>query len=94
MWPFNKKSDLDLETRAPFSNAFSDTFEKRTPPTTDVVISTLISTAAGRIDRPLPTATAALESCAGLVGRAFAAAEVEGLSISPSVMNLIGRSLD
>ena len=46
----------------------------------------------------IPSATSALESCAGVVGRAFMASEVAGRpasvdAITPPVMELIGRSL-
>ena len=46
----------------------------------------------------IPTATAALEACAGTVGRGFAASEVSGpdsltQALTPSIMEMIGRSL-
>ncbi len=46
----------------------------------------------------VPSATAALEACAGTVGRGFAAAEVTGpdsltRALTPSIMEMIGRSL-
>ena len=46
----------------------------------------------------IPAATAALEACAGLVGRSFMGAEVAGRpaltqALTPSTMEMIGRSL-
>ena len=46
----------------------------------------------------VPSATAALEACAGTVGRGFAASEVSGpdtltQALTPSIMEMIGRSL-
>ena len=46
----------------------------------------------------VPSSTAALEACAGTVGRGFAASEVSGpdsltRALTPSTMELIGRSL-
>ena len=43
--------------------------------------------------QPFLMQRAALEACAGIIGRSFAAAEVTGADISPSQMCLIGRSL-
>ena len=73
----------DLETR-------DDSF-------TDTLIGALVSRAQGRT-LALPTATAALESCAGVVGRGFMACEVNGRpaltdALTPSTLELIGRSL-
>ena len=64
---------------------------------TDALVDALTANAGGRV-LAFPTATAALEACAGLVGRAFAAAEITGPDrvtdvLTPDVMNLIGRSL-
>ena len=63
----------------------------------DVLIAALVSRAQGK-SLSIPTATAALEACAGTVGRGFAAAEVTGpdsltRALSPSIMEMIGRSL-
>ena len=88
IWPFGNK----LETRAvidfPGGNGggYSDT-----------LIAALVSRAQGR-SLAIPSATAALEACAGLVGRGFMGAEVTGRAalvdaLTPSVMELIGRSL-
>ena len=46
----------------------------------------------------VPSATAALEACAGTVGRGFAASEVTGpdslaKALTPGVLELVGRSL-
>ena len=64
---------------------------------TDVLIAALVGRAQGKSLR-IPTATAALEACAGLTGRGFAAAEVGGPSsiiraLTPGVLEMIGRSL-
>ena len=44
---------------------------------TDTLIAALVSRVQGR-SLAVPTATAALEACAGTVGRGFAASEVAG----------------
>ena len=64
---------------------------------TDALISAITANAGGR-SLAVPTATAALEACAGFVGRAFAAAEVTALpaiapALDPLLMNMIGRAL-
>ena len=77
----------DLETRA------ADTSY------TDALVAALQRHAQGRVANPSsPYATGALETCAGLVGRAFAAAEINGpdvitSALTPETMTLIGRSL-
>ena len=63
----------------------------------DAYISAILSRAQGNI-LAYPAATAALESCAGLVGRGFMAAEVIGpdafvQALSPGCLELVGRSL-
>ena len=64
---------------------------------TDTLIASLVSRAQGR-SLAVPSATAALEACAGTVGRGFAASEVSGpdtltQALRPGVLELIGRSL-
>ena len=64
---------------------------------TDAITSAILSSAQGKT-LAIPTATAALEACAGSVGRAFAAAEVKGQPmvtepLTPAFMETIGRSL-
>ena len=64
---------------------------------TDVLIAALVSRAQGK-SLAVPSATAALEACAGTVGRGFAATEVTGpgsiiQALTPSIMEMIGRSL-
>ena len=64
---------------------------------TDVLVAALTANAGGQTTA-FPTATAALEACAGAVGRAFAAAIVTGpdsfaAALSPDCMGQIGRSL-
>lgn len=63
---------------------------------TDAIITTLLGKAAGR--EVALTATGALETCAGLLGRAFTAAEVEAppairRALTPALLTLIGRSM-
>ena len=65
---------------------------------TDTVVALLAEQASGGTNA-LVTATGALEACTGLVGRAFATAEVKGApdhvsnALTPDVLRLIGRSL-
>ena len=63
----------------------------------DTVIAALLARVSGK-SLATANATAALESCAGFVGRAFASAEITGRpiitnAITPACMELIGRSL-
>ena len=64
---------------------------------TDAMISSILANAQGK-SLSTPTATAALEACAGTTGRGFAAAEVSGQAsltraLTPGVLSLIGREL-
>ena len=64
---------------------------------TDALVSQIVARAGGAVSAR-PTATGALEACAGLIGRAFSAASVEGpamltAALTPAVLNLIGREL-
>ena len=64
---------------------------------TDALVQAIQGQATGQTTA-LPGATAALEACAGFVGRSFAAAEVraaDGLLpvLSPSFLRLVGRTL-
>ena len=64
---------------------------------TDALVASITANAGGQ-STAFPTATAALESCAGFVGRSFAAAEIEAPDmlrdvLDPSCMSMIGRSL-
>ena len=64
---------------------------------TDTVIAAIVARAQGKT-LAIPAATAALESCAGLVGRAFMSAEVSGRDVisealTPTTLELMGRSL-
>ena len=70
--------------------------EHRESSYTDALVASLIGNAAGK--SALPTATAALEASAGLVGRAFATAEVTAPEafagqLGPACMAMIGRAL-
>ena len=76
---------------------FKNQLETRDDSLTDTLISALVSRAQGKT-LAVPSATAPLEACAGVVGRGFAASEVTGpdsiiQALSPGVMELIGRSL-
>ena len=73
------------------------TREKRESSFTDALVVQLLSSATGA-SLALPTATAALETCCGLVSRAFSAAEVAGpawarAALSPQCLGMIGRAL-
>ena len=64
---------------------------------TDVLIAALVGRAQGK-SLSIPTATAALEACAGTVGRGFAASEISGpdaltRALTPGMLELVGRSL-
>ena len=64
---------------------------------TDALVQAITANAGGK-QTAYPTATAALEACAGLVGRAFASAEVGGGALARSVLDapllaMIGRAL-
>ena len=87
------RAGADLTTMWPFT--------KRTEHRaaySDAVVQAIVNQAAGGT-AVNPYATASLEACAGLVGRAFAAAEVVSDSsavraaIPPETLNLVGRSL-
>lgn len=63
---------------------------------TDALVAALVGNATGK--SALPTATAALEAAAGLVGRSFASAEIAAPDmvageLTPSCMAMIGRAL-
>ena len=64
---------------------------------TDTLVSQIVARAGGAVSAR-PTATGALEACAGLIGRAFSAASVDGPAmltapITAAFLNLIGREL-
>ena len=64
---------------------------------TDALVSQIVANAGGAVSAR-PTATGALEACAGLIGRAFSAASVEGPTmltgpLTPAFLNLVGREL-
>ena len=64
---------------------------------TDALVAAITANAGGQTTA-FPTATAALEAAAGVVGRAFAAAEVRAPdatrdALSPACLSMIGRSL-
>ena len=77
-------SGLELERRADSSY-------------TDALIAAITANAGGQ-SSAYPTATSALESCAGLVGRAFASAEIKAPdyaieALGPDTLSMIGRAL-
>ena len=64
---------------------------------TDALVASITANAGGGTTA-FPTATAALEACAGFVGRAFASAEVATDArtlgvLTPAVLSMIGRAL-
>ena len=77
---------------------FRAKFEKRADSSyTDALVSALTSNAGGR-SSAFPTATAALESCAGFISRSFAGAIVKSDSgvdrlLNPPLLSMIGRAL-
>ena len=76
---------------------FGKQLETRDDSYSDVLIASLVSRAQGK-SLSVPTATAALEACAGTVGRGFAASEVTGpdslaKALTPGVLEMVGRSL-
>ena len=76
---------------------FGPKLETRDDSYTDTLIAALVSRASGKT-LAIPSATAALEACAGTVGRGFSASEVSGpdsltSALTPGVLALIGRSL-
>lgn len=71
--------------------------EVRESSLTDALVSQIIASSGGAVSAR-PIATGALEACAGLVGRAFSAASVEGppmltAALTPAFLNLVGREL-
>ena len=78
----------------PFGNG---KLETRDDSYSDVLIAALVARAQGK-SLAIPSATSALEACAGLTGRGFAAAEVTGpdsltRALTPGCLKLVGRSL-
>ena len=76
---------------------FGNNLEMRAESYTDTLVGLLVGRAQGK-SLSIPTATAALEACAGTVGRGFAASEVKGpdslaKALTPGVLELVGRSL-
>ena len=71
--------------------------EKRDSSYTDALVSAITLGASGKASA-FPTATAALESCAGFIGRSFAGAVVKsdsGISkiLTPTLLSMAGRAL-
>ena len=76
---------------------FSNKLETRDDSYSDTLVAALVARAQGKT-LAVPSATAALEACAGTVGRGFAASEVKGpdsltKALTPGTLELIGRSL-
>ena len=98
-WPFGKIDILDTPEVATLTARIEELETRADTSYTDALVSALQRNAQGRVANPSsPMATAALETCAGLIGRAFAAAEITGPEIiasalTPELMTLIGRSL-
>lgn len=79
-------------------NRFKSALEKRQVAGTDVVIQQLISRSRGENTTALPTALAAVETCTGVIARAFQSAEIIGPNwikdaLHPGMMGLIARAL-
>ena len=84
--------------RWPWQKAESATENYTTLTGTDRLINALILQASGQQVPAVPTATGALESVAGLVGRAFSVADVTGpaelvAALTPDLLMLMGREL-
>ena len=76
---------------------FGNKLETRDESFTDTLVGLLLSRSQGK-SLAVPSATAALEACAGLTGRGFASAEVSGpetltRALTPGVLEMVGRSL-
>ena len=74
-----------------------DQLERRESSYTDQLIAALQAQATGE-SKAFPTATAALEACSGIVGRAFATAIVDSsdavrMALTPARLMMIGRAL-
>ena len=72
--------------------------ETRQSSYTDALIQAIVGENAGSRTTATPTATAAVECASGIIGRAFAAADVAGPdnvtgALSPHCLNVIARSL-
>ena len=86
-WPGQKAMEariVELEHRADSSY-------------TDALVASITANASGE-STAYPTATGALEACAGFVGRSFAVAEVKAdervlAALSPACLSMAGRSL-
>ena len=70
---------------------------KRDSSYTDALVAAITANASGK-STAFPTATAALEACAGMIGRAFATATVDSTpaiqaSLTPAFLALVGRAL-
>ena len=77
---------------------FGSKLETRESSYSDTLIAALVARASGNLATALPSATGALEACAGTVGRGFMAAEVEGRpalidALTPDKLEMIGRAL-
>ena len=71
--------------------------ENRESSLTDALVAQIVASSGGAVSAR-PIATGALEACAGLVGRAFSAASVEGppiltAAITAAFLNQVGREL-
>lgn len=67
--------------------------ESRSAPYTDAITAAIIAANAQSVDQPSAHSTAAVEIGVGVIGRAFALAEVEGADIAPSNLSDIARCL-
>lgn len=65
--------------------------ERQSAPFTDAIVAQILRNAQKTVVNP--AATAAVETAAGIVARAFAVASVEGAEVSPSTLSFIAREL-
>ncbi len=94
-WWQQQKMDIPSEV----SRLVSQELETRESSYTDALIQSILLNSQGRVANPAnPTATAALETCVGLLGRCFASAEMGGpdnviSALTPAFLTMVGRSL-
>ena len=85
-WPWQNRDADDASADLETRSSYSD-----------AVVAAILAQARGVTAQP--TTTAALEACAGLVGRSFAGARIEnapdiiGDALTPSLMCMVGRAL-
>lgn len=73
--------------------SFFRSAEKRNAPYTDAITAAIVAANSRSVDEPNANATSAVEIGVGVIGRAFALAEVSGADIEPVTMMDIARCL-